>query len=144
VAAGPPLNTTANAGDRRTDSESPTLKARQLLCEILPQSQREQLLQCDAFYHVGQFATYRIRRGFQTELYRNGELVARACLQLTMPTPCYDRMIAEYLILHGDEGLYWKKANILPIKSPTRTLPIILLVVLSVALLTNLVVTYAI
>jgi hypothetical protein len=144
MAAGLPLNTPTDGRDRDCGSESPTLKARQLLCEILPPAQRQQLLDTDAFYHVGQFATYRIRRGFQTELYRNGQVVARACLQLTIPSPCYDRMIAEYLILHGDEGLYWKKANILPTSSPTGAVPIILLVVLSVALLTNLVVTYAI
>src|SRR4029079_15881278 len=111
-------------------------------CEILPEAQREQFLATASFDQDGKLATYRIRRGSQTELYRNGRLVAYACLQLTMPAPSYDRMIAEYLILRSDEGLYWKKANILAAESRIVTLPMILLLIINVALLLNLITTY--
>src|SRR5437667_10454736 len=91
------------------DADSARRKARQLLCEILPAAEREQFLATDSFCQKGKHATYRICRGSQTELYRNGRLVALACLQFTIPTPSYDRMIAEYLILKSDEALYWNK-----------------------------------
>ena len=124
------------------DADSARLKARQLLCEILPAAEREQLLATDSFFQKGKRATYRICRGSQTELYRNGRLVAHACLQLTIPAPSYDRMIAEYLILNSDETVYWNKANILPVKSSSVSLTSILLVVIDLGLLLNLITDY--
>ena len=86
--------------------------------------------------------TYRICRSSQTEIYWNGHLSANACLQLTVPTPGYDRMIAEYLILNTDETLYWSKANILPLKRFAFGLPELLLSALNFVLLIKLVVEY--
>jgi hypothetical protein len=86
--------------------------------------------------------TYRIYRSSQTEIYWNGRLSANACLQLTVPTPGYDRMIAEYLILNTDETLYWSKANILPLKRFAFGLPELLLSALNFVLLIKLVVEY--
>lgn len=140
--AGSALQIQSKGREDIADDFSARLKARQLLCEILPDAEREQFLATDSFYQHGQLATYRICRGSQTELYRNGRLVAYACLQLTMPTPAYDRMIAEYLILHSDEGLYWKKANIRPAKSTTLSVPLVLLVFINLALVLNLITTY--
>ena len=125
-----------------TYEDAPRVKARELLCEILPAVQREEFLATNSFSQKGQLATYRICRGSQTEVYRNGRLVAYACLQLTIPTPSYDRMIAEYLILNSDEGLYWNKANVVPAESSRLSLSLILLVVMNLALLLNLVTTY--
>ena len=123
-----------------TDRSSPSFKARELLCAILPPTAREEFRVDDAFYYRGKRATYRIRRSSQTEIYWNGHLSANACLQLTVPTPSYDRMIAEYLILNTDETLYWSKANILPLKRLALGLRELLLSALNFVLLINLVV----
>jgi hypothetical protein len=125
-----------------TDRGSPSFKARELLCAILPSAAREELRAHDAFYYRGKRVTYRICRSSQTEIYWNGRLSANACLQLTVPTPGYDRMIAEYLILNTDETLYWSKANILPLKRFAFGLPELLLSALNFVLLIKLVVEY--
>src|SRR4051794_3072521 len=88
------------------------VKAQQLLCEILPATAREQFLQHGFFEFEGKRAVYRILKSSQTEIYIKGLLYARACLQLTIPAPSCDRMIAEYLILRNNEALYWGKAHI--------------------------------
>jgi hypothetical protein len=125
-----------------TDRGSPSFKARELLCAILPSAAREELRIQDAFYYRGKRVTYRICRSSQTEIYWNGHLSAHACLQLTVPTPSYDRMIAEYLILNTDETLYWSKANIFPLKRWALGLPELLLSALNFVLLIKLVVEY--
>jgi hypothetical protein len=126
------------------DRTSASFKARELLCEILPAATREEFLAHDAFYFKGDRATYRICRSSQTEIYWNGRLTAHACLQLTVPAPSYDRMIAEYLILNSDENLYWTKANILRAKGPVLGLSEILLIALNLVLIINLIVDYLI
>jgi hypothetical protein len=124
------------------DRHSASYKARELLCEILPAAAREELLAHDAFYYQGKRAIYRICRSSQTEIYWNGRLSAHACLQLTIPAPSYDRMIAEYLILNSDEKLYWTKANILRARREIFSLPILLLGGLNLVLLIKLIVEY--
>ena len=136
------LSSRRTPGQEIDDRSSPSFKARELLCSILSPAAREELQVQDAFYYRGRRATYRICRSSQTEIYWNGHLGANACLQLTIPTPSYDRMIAEYLILNTDESLYWSKANILPSKNLALGLPELLLTVLNFALLTNLVVDH--
>ena len=98
-----------------TDPGSPELKARQLLCDILPQNALKEFLEKGFFHHAGKVGVYKISRS-RTEIYRHGRLSAFACMQLTIPAPSYDRMIAEYLILNNDETLYWNKANVFPAK----------------------------
>jgi hypothetical protein len=126
------------------DRSSPLFKARELLCSILPPEAREEFLLQDAFHYRGKRASYRICRSSQTEIYWNGHLGGNACLQLTVPTPSYDRMIAEYLILNTDETLYWSKANILPSKRLAYSLPELMLSALNIILLINLVVDHLI
>jgi hypothetical protein len=126
------------------DRTSASFKAKELLCEILPAAAREEFLAHDAFYFKGARATYRICRSSQTEIYWNGRLTAHACMQLTIPAPSYDRMIAEYLILNSDENLYWSKANILRAKGPTLGLSELLLIAFNLVLLIKLVVDYLI
>ena len=101
---------------QRKEVVPPEIKAKQLLCEILPQTARQELLEKDYFHHQGKIALYKICRDSQTEVYRNGRLAASGCLQLAIFAPSYDRMAAEYLILNNDEWLYWTKANICPIR----------------------------
>jgi hypothetical protein len=125
-----------------TDRSSPSFKARELLFAILPSAAREELRVHDAFLFRGKRVTYRICRSSQTEIYWNGHLSANACLQLTVPTPSYDRMLAEYLILNTDETLYWSKANIFPLKRLALGLSELLLGALNFVLLIRLVVEY--
>jgi hypothetical protein len=115
-----------------------TVKAERLLCEILPTTAREQFLRYGFVECGGKRAVYRILKNSQTEIYVKGSLYARACLQLTIPAPTCDRMIAEYLILRNDEPLYWSKANIEPVKSPSAYIPTILLLIFDIALLIRL------
>jgi hypothetical protein len=125
-------------------ADSAVVKARQLLCEILPSQAREEFLSRGFFHHEGRIGLYRISRSSQTEIYRNGRLTACSCLQLTIPSPSYDRMIAEYLILKCDERLYWNTANVFPVRSEVFDPATLTVLVLDLALLLNLVLTYLI
>ena len=127
--------------EENTKRVSPEKKAKELLCEILPEQARRQLLENDCFHHTGKVGMYRISRNSQTEIFRNGRLVASGCLQLTIFAPSYDRMITEYLLLCNDERLYWTKANIFPIQRFPR-LRLVAVALLDVALLVKLVLDY--
>src|SRR5262249_27358461 len=120
---------------------SPEAKAKQLLCEILPDDARQEFLERERFHYTGKVGVYRISRNSQTEVYRNGRLIASGCLQLTIFAPSYDRMTAEYLILRNDEQLYWSRANIFPVQRFMR-LRIAAVAVLDIALLVKLVLDY--
>jgi hypothetical protein len=117
------------------------VKARQLLCEILPPNARQEFLEKGFFHHQGKVARYKICRNSPTEVYRNGRLAASGCLQLTIFSPTYDRMAAEYLILKNDEPLYWTKANIFPIR-PRFDLRLLAIILFDLALLLNLICNY--
>ena len=105
------LNTTLKKGEEVVPAE---IKARQLLCEILPRDARQEFLEKECFHHQGKIARYKICRNSLTEIHRHGRLAASGCLQLTIFAPTYDRMATEYLILKNDERLYWTKANVFP------------------------------
>ena len=120
---------------------SPEAKAKQLLCEILPDTALQELLEGDCFQHTGKVGVYRISRNSQTHIYRSGRLVATGCLQLTIFAPTYDRMAAEYLILSNDERLYWTKANIFPVQR-LRHFPLVAVALLDLGLLLKLVLDY--
>ena len=126
---------------RLEEPVSPEAKAKQLLCEILPGKAMNQFLEKDCFDHAGKVGVYRIFRNSQTEVYRNGRLVATGCLQLTVFAPSYDRMIAEYLLICNDERLYWTKANIFPIERFSR-LKLAAVALFDAALLLKLIVDY--
>ena len=139
------LSTASSSGQAEfIDRTSASFKARELLCEILPAAAREEFLAHDAFHFKGERAIYRICRSSQTEIWLNGRLTAHACMQLTIPAPSYDRMIAEYLILNSDENLYWNKANILRAKGPVLGLSELLLIAFNFVLLVKLVFDYLI
>ena len=133
-----------DAGFEDASADSAVFKARQLLCEILPREAREEFLTRGYFHHEGKVGVYRISRSSQTEIYRNGRLSACACLQLTIPSPSYDRMVAEYLILKCDESLYWNKANVFPVRSRFLEPGTLAMLVFDIALLLNLVLNYVI
>lgn len=67
----------------------------------------------------GQQGEYLISSHYQTAIYnlKNGRQMASACLQLTVPAPVFDRMLAEYLLLKNDENFYWRTANIFRLRT---------------------------
>jgi hypothetical protein len=89
-------------------------KALLLLKSVLSDDQWDGLERRGVIVFNGQRNVYVLSPTSQTEIHdkTNGRLVARACLQLTVPAPGSDRLIAEYLILKNDEDLYWRTANI--------------------------------
>jgi hypothetical protein len=141
---GEPSRTSASAvhPEDIADSRSPDLRAWHLLCEILPQDALEEFLTKGFFHHRGKVGVYRISHANRTEIYRNGRLSACACLQLSIPAPGYDRMIAEYLILNSDENLYWTKANVFPVESRLLHPCTIAMLIVDAALLLNLVISH--
>jgi hypothetical protein len=91
-----------------------------------------------SFVHDGDGVTYRISERAQTQIYVNGRHSAVACLQLSIPAPGCDRMIAEYLILKNDERLYWKVANVLPLETRRFDYRLLLMLAFDATLLANL------
>jgi hypothetical protein len=118
--------------------DSASAKARRLLCEILPEEARRQFLTTGFFHYEGNGLTYRISERASTEIYSNGRPSASACLQLSIPAPGCDRMIAEYLILKNDEALYWKVANVFPLEGEPVDSRLFLIAMFDLALLLNL------
>jgi len=120
---------------------TPEARAKQLLCEILPERALKEFIEKDYFHYYGRLGVYRISRDSQTEIYRKGRLAASGCLQLSIFAPSYDRMAAEYLILANDEHLYWNKANIFPAR-PTFHFWVLAVAALDITLLLKLVLDY--
>jgi len=90
-------------------------KARQLLRSVLPENawrefEGKGVIQCS-----GKLGLYVISPFSQTEVRDavSGRPLAYACLQLSIPAPNYDRVIAEYLLIRNNEDFYWKNANML-------------------------------
>jgi len=117
--------------------------ARELLSSILPDDARTNLEEDGKIVYTGARNVYVLSRTSQTEIRdkTTGRLIARACLQLSVPAPACDRVVAEYLILKNDEDLYWKTANIFSQDGWDIVLPLLILVdlVLFINLLADLV-----
>jgi hypothetical protein len=128
--------------EETVDANSARIKARALLCDILPEKALHEFLSKGFFHYAGKHGVYRIRQDSQTELYRHGRLTATACLNLTVFAPSYDRMLAEYLILKNDEALYWNKANIFPAKPRFFSLRVLSVAALDLALALKLILDY--
>src|ERR1051326_3095314 len=96
------------------DYERAKDKARQLLRSVLPENSWNELEERGVIQFTGKRGTYVISPYSQTEIRdsTSGRCVAYACLQLSIPAPTYDRMVAEYLLIKNSEDIYWKTANI--------------------------------
>jgi hypothetical protein len=94
----------------------PDAKAKDLLRRILPESQWEQFSDSGTLEIPGTRGTYRLCTCDLTRVLdpQTRRPRASACLQLTVPAPVHDRIIAEYMLIRNDEDLYWRTANILP------------------------------
>lgn len=95
---------------------SPEATAKDLLRRILPERQWDQFSEtgvleisgCRGIYRI---STRELTRVLEPETRRPR---ARTCLQLTVPAPAYDRIIAEYVLIQNDEDIYWRTVNIFP------------------------------
>src|SRR5438093_9581227 len=96
------------------DYERAKDKARQLLRSVLPEAEWLDLEETGVIQLSGKRGKYVISAYSQTEIRdaSSGRCVAYACLQLSIPAPTYDRMVAEYLLIKNAEDVYWKTANI--------------------------------
>lgn len=99
---------------KQDDYEQAKEKARQLLKSILPEKSWREFEKSGILRIHGERGTYGISAGGQTEIkdLHSGRLIAYACLQLTIPAPTCDRVVAEYLLIKNAEDVYWTKANI--------------------------------
>jgi len=90
--------------------------ARQLLLSILPEDLGREFRASGSITVTGDRNTYILSLTSQTEIRNKttGQPFAHACLQLSLPAPQYDRVVAEYLLITNNEDLYWQAANIFP------------------------------
>ncbi len=105
----------AFAFESRTDDYEPSKeRARQLLQYVLPKNSWLELETTGILSIRGIRASYVISPDSQTEIRdpESGRRTAYACLQLSIPAPTYDRLVAEYLLIKNAEDEYWKTANI--------------------------------
>ena len=122
------------------DYERAKDKARQLLRSILPESSWIELEQRGVIQLAGKRGTYIISPYSQTEIRDNSssQCVAYACLQLSIPAPTYDRIVAEYLLIKNAEEVYWKTANIFSRTGNEFGIATLFLIAFDIALFVNL------
>lgn len=122
------------------DYERAKDRARQLLRSILPEWSWTELEVKGVIQYNGKRATYVISPYSQTEIRdsTSGRCLAYACLQLSIPAPTYDRMVAEYLLLKNAEDVYWKTANIFSRTGNEFGIATLFLVAFDIALFVNL------
>jgi len=122
------------------DYERAKDKARQLLRSILPDRSWSELEEKGVIQIQGERGHYVISPYSQTEIRDNssGRCIAYACLQLSIPAPTYDRMVAEYLLIKNSEDVYWKTANIFSRTGNEFGIATLFLIAFDVALFVNL------
>src|SRR3989304_6532390 len=96
--------------------ESPDARARELLRRILPEPQWTQfdetgVVEVSGSRGIYQMSCRELTRVFDSQTKR---LRVTTCLQLSIPAPAADRIIAEYVLIQNDADLYWQTANIFP------------------------------
>ena len=122
------------------DYERAKDKARQLLRSVLPDNAWSELEERGVIQYTGKRGTYVISPYSQTEIRdtASGRCVAYACLQLSIPAPTYDRMVAEYLLIRNSEDVYWKTANIFSRTGNEFGIATLFLIAFDIALFVNL------
>lgn len=121
------------------DHERAKDKARQLLKSIVSEKEWAELEDRSIIQLTGKRGNYLISPYTRTEIrdLQTGAIKAYACLQLTIPAPIYDRMVAEYLLIKNREDVYWKTANIFSQSGDEFEIATLLLIVLDIALFFN-------
>lgn len=122
--------------------ESADSRARELLRRVLPEGQWAQFSETGVLEVPGCCGTYRICAHDLTRVVNSQTRrpFASACLQLTVPAPVHDRIIAEYVLIRNDEDHYWRTANIFPPGMDNRALALLLAAFFDVMLLATLIV----
>ena len=122
------------------DYERAKEKARQLLHQVLPENAWSELEEKGVIRLTGKRGSYVISPYSQTEIrdVSSGRCVAYACLQLSIPAPTYDRMVAEYLLILNAEDVYWKTANIFSRSGNEFSIATLFLIAFDIALFVNL------
>lgn len=122
------------------DHERAKDKALQLLRSILPETSWSDLEDKGVIQLAGKRGNYVISPYSQTEIRDavSGRCVAYACLQLSIPAPTYDRMVAEYLLIKNAEDIYWKTANIFSRGGNEFGIATLFLIAFDIALFVNL------
>src|SRR5262245_57435869 len=122
------------------DYEHAKDRARQLLRYILPDGSWGDFEEKGVIHYAGKRGHYVISPYSQTEIRdpMSGRCVAYACLQLSIPAPTYDRMVAEYLLIRNAEDQYWKTANIFSRSGNEFGIATLFLMAFDIALLVNL------
>lgn len=122
------------------DYEHAKERAYQLLQQVLPEKLWRDFENRGVVQLSGRRGIYLISPYSQTEIRDalTGRCTAYSCLQLSIPAPTYDRMVAEYLLLRNNEALYWKTANVFSRTGPEMGLAALLLTAVDLALAANL------
>ena len=122
------------------DYERAKDKARQLLRSVLPEKAWTELEERGVIQYIGKRGIYVISPYSQTEIRDSvsARCVAYACLQLLIPAPTYDRMVAEYLLIRNSEDVYWKTANIFSRTGNEFGIATLFLIAFDIALFVNL------
>src|SRR6266581_8450905 len=122
------------------DYERAKDKARQLLRSVLAEAEWGELEEKGVIQLSGKRGSYVISPYSQTEIRdsSSGRCVAYACLQLSIPAPTYDRMVAEYLLIKNAEDVYWKTANIFSRSGNEFGIVTLFLIAFNIALFVNL------
>jgi hypothetical protein len=120
--------------------QSPDDRASELLCRVLPETQWAQLRKTGFLEVSGFRRTYRIYAHGVTRVLdsQTRQPIALACLELSVPAPAHDRMIAEYVLIRNDEELYWRTANIFSASLDDQRLAVILTALFDAMLLATL------
>lgn len=122
------------------DYERAKEKARELLRSILTESEWKNLEDKGVIRLQGKRGDYLISPYSQTEIrdLKSDRCVAYACLQISLPVPTYDRMVAEYLLIRNAEDVYWKTANIFSRNGNEFSIATLFLIAFDIALSLNL------
>jgi len=122
------------------DYERAKDKARQLLRMVLNETEWLELEEKGVIQLSGKRGNYVISPYSQTEIRdtASGRCIGYACLQLSIPAPTYDRMVAEYLLLKNAEDVYWKTANIFSRSGNEFGIATLFLIAFDIALFVNL------
>ena len=93
--------------------ESADYRAEALLCRVLPEGQWAHFIDTGSLEISGSRGTYCISAFEHTTVVdsKTRRPIATACLQLSVPAPPHDRVIAEYMLIRNDEDLYWQTAQ---------------------------------
>src|SRR5438477_598825 len=109
-------------------------------CFFLSETSWNELEERGTIQYTGKRGTYVISPYSQTEIRdsSSGRCVAYACLQLSIPAPTYDRMVAEYLLIRNAEDVYWKTVNIFSRSGNEFGIATLFLIAFDIALFVNL------